>query len=100
MFQEKELRSAPAKPKSLVPPTAKLGTNSQKLKKQGASADRTPTPTQQAVIKKIKSQNSDDEKEKRKEIQLQRQILFDELEEVQERLEIFKADAKLNFIPA
>ena len=94
IIQEKELRSAPAKPKSLVPPTAKLGTNSQKLKKQGGSADRTPTPTQQAHIKKIKSQNSDEEKEKKKEIRLQRQILFDELEEVQERLEIFKADAK------
>ena len=98
IIQEKELRSAPAKPKSLVPPTAKLGTNSQKLKKQGGSAERTPTPTQQAHIKKIKSQNSDEEKEKRKEIQLQRQILFDELEEVQERLEIFKADAKAETI--
>ena len=81
-----------------MPPTAKLGTNSQKLKKQGGSAERTPTPTQQAHIKKIKSQNSDEEKEKRKEIQLQRQILFDELEEVQERLEIFKADAKAETI--
>ena len=97
-LQEKELRSAPAKPKSLVPPTAKLGTNSHKLKKQQSSADRTPTPTQQAHIKKVKSQNSDEEKEKRKETQIQRQILFDELEEIEERLEIFKADSKAESI--
>ena len=80
-------------------PTARLGGGSQKLKRQGSSgADRTPTPTQQAHIKKIKSQNSEEEEEKRKETQLQRQILFDELEEVQERLDIFKADSKAESI--
>ena len=43
---------------------------------------------------KIKSQTSEDEAEKRKDIALQRQILFDELEEVADRIEVFKADAK------
>ena len=88
-----ELRSAPAKPKSLVPPVQRLGINSQKLKKQGSN-DRTPTPTQQAYLKKIKSQTSEEEERIRNETLLQRQILFDELEELEERIEHFKADAK------
>ena len=87
---EMELRSAPAKPKSLAPPVQRLGINSQKLKKQGSN-DRTPTPTQQAHLKKIKSQTSEEEERIRNETLLQRQILFDELEE---RIEHFKADAK------
>ena len=58
------------------------------------SSDRTPTPTQQAQLKKIKSQTSEEEAEKRKDTAVQRQILFDELEEIEDRLELFKADAK------
>ena len=91
--QEMELRSAPAKPKCLVPPAQRLGISPQKLKKQGSN-DRTPTPTQQAHLKKIKSQTSEEEEVVRKETALQRQILFDELEELEERIEHFKADAK------
>ena len=91
--QEMELRSAPPKPKSLVPPALRLGVDSQKLKKQGSS-DKTPTPTQQAHLKKLKSQTSEEEERMKKETLLQRQILFDELDELEERIEHFKADAK------
>ena len=77
-----------------MPPPQRLGNlPTQKLRHQG-SADKTPTPTQQAHLKKIKSQTSEDEAEKRKDTALQRQILFDELEEVADRIEVFKADAK------
>ena len=91
--QERELRSAPAKPKSLAPPAQRLGIAPMKLKKQ-ASNDRTPTPTQQAHLKKIKSQTSEEKDQVKKEIAIQRQILFDELEELEERIDHFKADAK------
>ena len=98
LLQEKELRSAPAKPKSLVPPHQRLGpVSTGKLRHQGSS-ERTPTPTQQAHLKKIKSQTSEEKAEKRKETQLQRQILFDEIEEVEDRIEVFKADAKAETI--
>ena len=86
------MRSAPAKPKSLVPPSQRLG-STPKFRHQGSS-ERTPTPTQSAHLNKVKSQASDEEVEKRKETALQRQILFDEIEEIEDRIEVFKADAK------
>jgi len=89
----REMRSAPAKPKSLVPITPPcLGNDSKKLRRQGSSEERESR-------KNLQKQLSDERRAKEEEIKmsetfLQRQLLFDELEDLDERLRTFKADAK------
>jgi hypothetical protein len=89
----RELRSAPAKPKSLVPITPPcLGNDSKKIRRQGSSEER-------EARKNMQRQLSDERRAKEDEIKmsdtfLQRQLLFDELEDLDERLRTFKADAK------
>merc|ERR1719210_3178843 len=89
----REMRSAPAKPKSLVPINPPcLGNDLNKLRRQGSSEEK-------EAKRLLQKQLSDERRDKEEEIRmsetfLQRQLLFDELEDLDERIRTFKADAK------